>query len=101
MPIGNRTRRLRVYGWLSMMHHIPDVVQPRAICAARSQVECALLAERRKPRDLWNLCEAGNEHEIAAAMARPGVVLYGDGRDPATCERRTEAEWIALAKARP
>jgi hypothetical protein len=68
---------MKVYGWQSFRneckgpHH-----QTREIVAARSKAEAARLAGYKHPARMFNLCETGNEREIAVAMTRPGVVFW-------------------------
>lgn len=87
------SRRLKVYGWTGHRFECPPAPngshQTREIVAASSVAEVMRLSGRRRS-GLFNICETGNDEEIATAMAEPGVVFWrgiNDWRGPWT---RTE-----------
>lgn len=62
---------MKVYGWMGMSHGR----QYRRIVAARSWVEAASLSSETLYTMRTYGSITGNEREIKAATARPGVVL--------------------------
>lgn len=70
------SRQLRVFGWTGYDSRVGGAhSQARHIVAATSMAECARLAGERHPRNLFNLCETGNDYEIREAMKEPGVIF--------------------------
>ncbi len=79
-------RKLKVYQWLGHPF-IPKghpIRKDERFQAYRGQLSCIMAApsmaavgraEGCSPRQLFNLGETWNEHDIAQAMAKPGVVL--------------------------
>lgn len=74
--------KLKVYGWTATMPEALRVrlgdqhwhCQCRAVVAARSLTAVGVIVGRSY-RQLFNLCETGNDREIEIALARPGVVF--------------------------
>lgn len=72
------SKGMKVYGWLGFRSHAATRHghgQTREICAAKSKAEVGRLLGR-DPRGIFNLDMTGNSAELAAALARPGVVLW-------------------------
>ena len=86
-PEYHRTSKTKVYGWISTRrdcegpHH-----QTREIVCAPSRAAAARAAGIKSPRQLWNLCETGNEEEIRVATGAPRKVFWRplDRRAPFT-----------------
>jgi len=72
-------RRLKVYGWQGHRYECPPSAngskQTREICAAPSIAQ--IMRDTGQTRaDLFNICETGNDEEIAQAMSEPGTVWW-------------------------
>lgn len=65
--------KLTVYGWQGWRS---PAGQTREIVAAHSMAEAARLSGYKRPSQMFNLCETGNEREIAQAMSSPGTVFW-------------------------
>lgn len=86
------SRKLKVYGWIRSRHDCPPAAngsrQSREIMCAPS-----MAAVRRacgyKPSDTWNICETGNDVEVAVASAEP-LVLFWSPLDCKNFQRATE-----------
>lgn len=76
----SRSKKLHVYGWQGWRTECPAAPnggrQTREVCAAHSKAEAARVAGKKWAHQLFNFGETGNEQDIAAAMAQPGVVLW-------------------------
>lgn len=69
-------RPLRVYGWTGTDYRLRTTHnQSRCIVAAHSKAEAARLAGYDRPSQMFNLCETGNDREIAEAVQESGVVI--------------------------
>jgi hypothetical protein len=73
-------KKLKVYGWIGWRRKCPPAPngsqQTREICAASSKAAVARLLGEKDPRQIYNLCETGNEEEIAKALPKPNVVFW-------------------------
>lgn len=70
-------RMLKVYGWTGHRNECPGPHhQTREIVAASSQAEAARLSGHKRPAQMFNLCETGNEAEIAQAMREIRTVFW-------------------------
>lgn len=68
--------KLKVYGWITFTPGAPgNGGQVRAVCAAKSAAEVARIAGVRRPSELFNLSDTGNDREIRAATLHPGKIL--------------------------
>jgi hypothetical protein len=72
-------RKLKVYGWTGYRLECPPAPngnhQTREVVAAASMAAAARAAGERSPRQM-DMCESGNDEDIAQAMSKPGVVFW-------------------------
>lgn len=95
--------KLKVYRWQDHPY-IPKghpLTKDKDFNSHRSQLVCIMAAPSMaavgramdcKPRQLFNLGETWNEHDIATAMSKPGVVLVtpdDHGRAPSYYELKS------------
>lgn len=87
-------KKFRVYGGLVFR----GGKQPRVIVAAHSWAEAARLTGLTPSHIKGHWAITGNEHEVGAAMARPGVPLYKTPSEFAPPEKTTwrSAEELAV-----
>jgi len=94
---------MRVYGWQGHRRECPPAPnggrQTREIVAAATKAAAARAAGalspagRADPRQMWNLCEAGNARELATARAEPGCVFWAPMDDRSGRMVRDGEEW--------
>ncbi len=74
------TRPLKVYGWQSFRNdrriEHNGHWQTREICAAFSKAEVARIVGVKSVSALHNICETGNDKEVALATAKPHTVFF-------------------------
>ena len=72
--------KLKVYGWQGHRQECPPAPngnkQTREIVAAPSIAAAARAAGYSRPRQMFNLCETGNDDDVKRAMSEPGVVFW-------------------------
>ena len=82
-----RRLKLKVYSWQGWRSECPAArngsSQTTEVVAVKSKAAAARGAGVNRPAQLFNLTETGNDQDIAAAMAEPGVVFWRplDGRE--------------------
>jgi hypothetical protein len=85
--------RLKVYGWQGCRQKAPGSKQTYEIVAAPSKAAAARAAGYVAPRQMFNLCETGNDDDVAQALSEPGVVFWRP-LDQIPRERK----WVRVAK---
>ena len=79
--------KLKVWSWQGWRQECPPArnggKQTSEVVAAKSMAAAARAAGVKRPAQLFNLGRTGNDEQIAAAMAEPGVVFWRplDGRE--------------------
>lgn len=73
-------RKLKVYGWIGWRNEAKPMAngshQTREVMATTSMAVVARALGKKRPSQVFNLCETGNDGECAVALAEPGVIFW-------------------------